>query len=106
MKRKIYLFIKNTILKIPSEFLLPDKYEWINYLFFPIDSYYIKRYKINDWAFNFPNYIKIYGINYPLDLFKDLSRKSKSRVRESYTFLKDECGNVVLRRDFILNEEK
>lgn len=105
MKNRLYLFIKEKILKVLPQDDLSNN--WLKWIFFPIDMFYCKYYKINDWKYFFPFHITIYGIKYPLSMFKDLSSKVKNNVEESITFLKEKNGGIIIKRDYkiLKNEE-
>jgi hypothetical protein len=72
VRKALYGWIVKRLLRVQQGEIIPEKYRWINSLFFPIRSC---AYNYNEIKYDFASdSIELYGVRYSMEFFQGISR--------------------------------
>jgi len=109
LREKVYYFTMVYVLRVSSGELIPKRFIWLKYLFFPIESYYTEKYGLKSISVDHcSRSFIIFGQRYPMDMFYDLSLTWRTReyppVYCTYTLGRAVDGSVTIMRNAIQRE--
>ena len=94
MRRKLYRLIRK-VLKVPDSEMLPEKYDWIPKILFPIEYRAIHNSPIRyDWA---TRIFYIFGMRYTQEIFEAWSNDG-FMLGTKFRLLKREDGVITIEK--------